>query len=387
MTTESSLRIVVSGLLAQYPLGGVAWDYAQYLIGLRRLGHDVYYVEDTGLWPYNPIEDGVSENCDFNVAYLASLMDRFELRDRWAYRFPWHAQWYGMADVVREAVISSADMVLNLSGSLAAPEEYRRGATLVYVDSDPVFTQVKLLRGQDDFRALIDAHDVHFSFGERVREAGFDTGHDWRPTRQPVVLTEWSTGAEAHGPYRTVMNWTSFKPLVWNGRTFGQKDEELRRFVELPEQLPVRLELAIASGKTSHPPVDLLRRHGWRVVDPADVCPDLDSYRAFLQGARAEWSVAKHGYVAGHAGWFSCRSACFLAAGRPVVVEDTGLTGILPIGEGLLTFSSFDEAVAAIEECERAYARHSEAAAAIADEYFDAGRVLTSLLDAVNDHA
>lgn len=384
--SESRLRIVVSGLLAQYPLGGVTWDYLQYIVGLDRLGHDVYYLEDTGQWPYNPAEDGVSKGCEANVAHLAGLMERFGLGDRWAYRFAWQDQWFGLPEVRRREVIRSADLILNVSGVMREPAELDHRGVLAYVDSDPVFTQVKLARGQRDFRAVVDAHDVHFTFGEALGTAAPpvevpDTGHRWLPTRQPVLLDEWAHAEPDVGRYTTVMNWSSYNDVRYAGRQYGQKDVEFRRFVDLPSRAPVSLEIAMASGKNARAPYDLLRHRGWRIADPAEVCPDLDSYRRYVQTSRGEWSVAKNGYVQGRSGWFSCRSACYLAAGRPVVAQDTGFGRVIPVGAGLFSFETGEDALAALEEVEADYARHSLAARDIAAEYFGAGRVLGTLVE------
>ncbi len=379
---NSSLRIVVTGLIAQYPLGGVAWDYVQYVLGLRRLGHDVYYLEDTGQWPYNPIEGGVAKDCSFNVGYLASVMDRFDLSDRWAYRFPWQSQWFGLSDAKRAQLIESADLLINVSGTLANPEEYRRVRRLVYIDSDPVFTQLKLARGQLDFCRIIDSHDVHFSFGECPSQATPQTVHYWRPTRQPIVLSEWRASTPHRDAFTTVMNWTSYKPIRYAGKTYGQKDIEFERFLDLPAHAPgAVLEIAVNAGKTRRTPRDRLRRRGWRVVDPDRVCPDLESYRAYIENSKAEWSVAKNGYVVGRSGWFSCRSACYLAAGRPVVVQDTGFGCVLPVGEGVLAFTDMKEAVEAIGGVQADYRRHAKAARAVAEEYFDSRKVLSKLVD------
>ena len=144
----SKLKIIVTGMIGQYPLGGVSWDYIQYVAGLKLLGHDVYYVEDTGQYPFNPLEGGIAKECDFNVRYLQEVMGRFGMEERWAYHFPWKSQWYGLADNNREEVICSADILINVSGSLAYPEKYRHIPCLVYIDSDPVFTQAKLAKGQ-----------------------------------------------------------------------------------------------------------------------------------------------------------------------------------------------------------------------------------------------
>jgi hypothetical protein len=378
----SNLRIIVTGLIAQYPLGGVTWDYFQYVLGLAQLGHEVYYLEDTGQWPYNPVEGGVAKDCAFNVEHLAGLMSRFGLAEQWAYRFPWQSQWFGLSEAKRREVIQSADLLINVSGTLERPEEYRRVRRLAYIDSDPVFTQVKLARGQLDFRKWIDLHDVQFSFGECLSPAVPDTGHQWRPTRQPIVLSEWHPEMPQREVFTTVMNWTSYKPVVYGNQSYGQKDVEFMRFRELPSLVtPTALEIAVNAGKTRRTPRQLLAHKGWRVVDPADVCPDLDTYRQYIESSKAEWSVAKNGYVLGQPGWFSCRSACYLAAGRPVVVQDTGFSAVLPVGEGLLAFSTVEEAVAAIKEIEANYARHAKAARALAVEYFDAAKVLTWLID------
>lgn len=379
---SSRLRIIVTGLIGQYPLGGVTWDYLQYLLGLEQLGHEVYYFEDTGTWPFNPISGGLAEDCDFTVAYLAGIMRRFGFHDRWAYRFPWQDQWFGLAERERHAVVNSADLLINVSGSLERPADYRHVGRLAYIDTDPLFTQVKLAQGQTYFRAQVDAHDRHFSFGERLSAVVPDTGHNWRPTRQPIVLSQWPVARQSpRDVMTTVMNWTSYKPVEYGGQTFGQKDVEFSRFIDLPALVaPVELELAVNAGKVRATPRALLARKGWRVVDPLEVCPDIDRYRDYVASSKAEWSVAKHAYVAGRTGWFSCRSACYLASGRPVIVQDTGFSAVLPTGEGLMPFSTPEESVSAIQGVVASYARHAAAARGLAESYFDANTVLGTLL-------
>ena len=165
---SSKLRVIVTGLIGQYPLGGVTWDYLQYVLGLRDLGHDVFYFEDTGQWPYAPDTDGVGKNCDYTVRYLTDLFSRFELANRWAYRFPWQSQWFGMSDESRREVVETADLLINVSGTLERPAEYRTAKCLAYIDSDPAFTQVKLASGHQYLRDLLDLHDVLFTFGESI---------------------------------------------------------------------------------------------------------------------------------------------------------------------------------------------------------------------------
>jgi hypothetical protein len=170
--------------------------------------------------------------------------------------------------------------------------------------------------------------------------------------------------------------------VVYNNQSYGQKDVEFRRFCDLPGLVaPMELEIAVNTGKTRRTPRALLAHRGWRVVDPEAVCGDFDSYQRYVETSRAEWSVAKNGYVVGQPGWFSCRSACYLAAGRPVVVQDTGFGSVLPVGEGLLSFRTLDQAVAAIKDIDARYAHHAEAARAIAETYFDADKVLAQLIE------
>jgi hypothetical protein len=231
---SSRLRIIVTGLIAQHPgLGGVTWDYLQYPLGLAQLGHDTYYFEDSGEWPYatpgrRPGREWIVRDADRNIAHLASVMKRFDLGDRWAYRDPIRRRWFGLSPRRRREVIDSADLVINVSGTLARPWELRNRAKLVYVDSDPVFTQVKLglPQGQRRFRKRLEAHDVWFSFGERLAKTPFGAGRRWRPTRQPIVRSEWETATIPRPVYSSVMSWTSYKPLRARGQTFGQKDRE-----------------------------------------------------------------------------------------------------------------------------------------------------------------
>jgi hypothetical protein len=377
----NSLRVIVSGLIAQYPLGGVAWDYVQYAAGLQRLGHDVFYFEDTGQWPFNPLEGGVSKGCEFNVRYLKNVMERFGLKDRWAYRFPWESRWFGLPEEERTDILRTADLLINVSGTLDRPEEYRQIPLLVYIDSDPVFTQIKLAKGQPGLKRLLDLHDVHFSFGETVHERWPADPVDWIPTRQPVLLEEWFTEQSPREVFTTVMNWTSYKPIEHEGRKYGQKDVEFMKFIDLPSTVDQVLEIAVNAGKIHSTPNDLLSHRGWQVVDPDVVCPDVDSYRNYITRSAAEWSVAKNGYVEGTPGWFSCRSACYLAAGRPVVVQDTSFGKILPTGEGLLSFRTVEEAAEGIRKVAADYGRHARAARDIASAYFDARSVLERMLE------
>ena len=309
-------------------------------------------------------------------------MDRYGLNGRWAYRFPWQSQWFGLSDTTRREVIRSSDLLINVSGTLANLHEYRAIPRMIFIDSDPVFTQIKLRRGQHDFRKMVDAHDAHFSFGECLEGNSLSTGHCWWPTRQPIVLSEWKPSPTRRNVFTTVMNWTSYKPVEYEGKTYGQKDVEFMRFIDLPSCVnPAELEIAVNAGKTRRTPRSLLRRKEWLVADPDRVCPDMTSYRDYIASSYGEWSVAKNGYVEGRSGWFSCRSACYLAAGRPVVVQDTGFPDVIPTGVGILPFRTVEEAADGIREVTSDYARHSKAAREIAEACFDSDTVLGKLVE------
>lgn len=386
---NSRLKIIVTGLIAQYPMGGVTWDYLQYVLGLSRLGHDVYYLEDTGFWPYNPSSGGLSDDgCRYNVDYLNSVMMQFDLQDKWMYRHDHTDQWYGMTNHARQDIINSADLLLNVSGCLAYPEHYKSVDRLVFIDSDPVFTQVKLLLGYQSFREQIDQHDVLYSFAENPQHKIPDSGDYWLPTRQPIVLDEWHPVSNQRDTFTTVMNWTSYDSLVFNNEEYGQKDKEFEQYLYLPDSLPEGiLELAVNDGKTTRTPKERLQAAGWTLVSPRDVCGDMHSYRNYIRRSGAEWSVAKHGYVKGKSGWFSCRSACYLASARPVVVQDTGFTSIIPTGEGVIAFNNFDEALAGIESVRSKPDLHSDAARAIAETFFDSAKVLPALIESAMNYS
>jgi hypothetical protein len=386
------LRIIVGGFLGLLPAGGVAWDYVQYPAGFAALGHDVYYVEDTRLWPIYQSPDGGGADCSPNVAHLAAVMSAFGLDGRWAYRDEASGACFGLTEGGWREVCRTADVFLNLSCSTPLREEYRTIPARALVDTDPMFTQIQYV-SQDGFtpgapamRELVAGHTHHFTFGENVGAADCsvpECGVTWQPTRQPVCLDRWrpASPASADAPFTTVMNWASGKPLCVNGETWGQKDVEFGRILRLPREVPEVL-LAVAVGRTGGGPVpaEEITGAGWRVLDPNVCCPDWASYRDFIGRSRGEFSVAKETYVKARTGWFSCRSACYLAAGRPVVTQETGWSRFLPTGRGLFAFDGLGDAAEALRAAARDPVGQGRAARAIAEEFFDSRRVLNDLL-------
>ena len=387
------MRIVVTGLLGQYAFGGVTWDYIQYLLGFRGLGHDVWYLEDSGAWPYDPIRQTVSEDCSYNVNYLRGMMTEFGFGDRWIYRNGADGKFHGAGETAARDLIKNGDVLVNVS-SAGWLRDYDFGVKhQMFIDGDPMFCQVGLLDPKKaDYAARVRAHDSHFTFGLNMGRPGClapETGIRWKRTVQPIALDHWpvqddanaaAQGSIAPARFTTVMNWASYAPIEWQGKLYGQKDLEFERFKMLPKHTPQRLEMAMGQGIGSKRPTEELRSLGWTIHEAGEVLSDHRSYHEFLRTSKAEWSVAKHGYVAGRTGWISCRTACYLALGRPAVVQETGWSEYIPSGDGLLAFSTLEEAVDAIADINDHYAEHQAAARALAQQFFEAKKVCADLL-------
>ncbi len=386
------MKVVVTGLIATYPLGGVAWDYLAYVRGLRDLGCDVLYLEDTGQWLYDPRKATFTSDASFHARYLARALERCgcAMSRRWSLRDPL-GRYHGMD---RQQVIEfceQADLFLNVSGSCWLREEYRGARCLAYVDTDPGYTQAKL-QAVEEGRAseeqefsvgLIRAHHRFFTLGANLGSADCEIptgGLDWQPTRPPIVLAHWPrTFTPRARRYTTVMSWKiDVRPPTLNGKAYGGKDVEFARFVELPQRIPVRFEVAISGAA----PRAELRRHGWEISDGHRVSRTMGFYRSFIQRSRAEWSVAKNAYVDTRSGWFSTRTVSYLASGKPAIVQDTGFSRFYPTGEGLFAFSTVDDVRAAIDKIESRYRHHCLAARSLAETYFDARTVLRDILQA-----
>jgi len=379
------VRIVVTGLLGQYAFGGVTWDYIQYLLGFQSLGHEVWYLEDSGAWPYDPVRQTISEDCSYNVKYLDGMMTEFGFGDRWIYRNGADGKFHGAGEMAARDLIKNGDLLVNVS-SAGWLRDYDFGVKhQMFIDGDPMFCQVGLLDPKNaEYAARVRAHDSHFTFGLNVGGPGClapDTGIRWRKTVQPIALDRWPVqDDEGLDRFTTVMNWASYAPVEWQGKKFGQKDLEFEKFKTLPASTPQPLVMAMGQGVGSKRPTEELRALGWTILEAGDVLPDHRSYHEFLRTSKAEWSIAKHGYVEARTGWFSCRTACYLALGRPAVVQETGWSDFIPSGEGLIAFSTLDEAAVAIADINDHYAEHQAAARALAEQYFEAKKVCNDLL-------
>ncbi|HLJ93171.1 MAG TPA: hypothetical protein VKU02_08270 [Gemmataceae bacterium] len=377
------LRIIVLGYMVRGPLGGLAWHHLQFVMGLARLGHCVHFLEDSDDYPscYDPIHDVTDKDPAYGLQFAGNVFERAGLADCWAYHDAHSGQWLGPSAVAALDRCADADLLLNLSGINPLRPWFLEIPVRVLVDTDPVFTQLRHLTNPCAHE-IARLHTAFFSFGENVQRDGCGIpvdGLPWLPTRQPVVLDAWPvTPPRPHGRFTTIMQWDSYPAREYNGVRYGMKSESFRPYTDLPSRAGRCLELALGSPTA---PLSRLRRRGWHIRDPRRPSRDPWSYQRYIQRSKAEFSVAKHGYVISRSGWFSERSAGYLASGRPIVVEDTGFTDWLPSGAGVLSFHTPDEALAGIEAVNGRYAFHCRAAREIAEAHFDARTVLTRLLE------
>ena len=373
-----ALKIVCSGYIVRYPLGGLCWHHFQYLIGLHRLGHKVTFFEHYG-WDnscYDPAQNVMTGDPAYGIEFLMRLFRQYGLETRWCY-IAEDGKTFGLPRAELAEACAESDLYFNLSNINWIPEleSCRRR---ILVDTDPVFTQI----GAHGMGGSFSDYTARFTYGENVGQPGCDmptAGMQWLPTRQPVVLDLWPvTPGSLDSHFTTVMNWSPLGDRYFEGKFYGQKDHEFQSLFSFPLQARVPMELAV---KVPDDVRTRLTEGGWRIVNPKEVTRDPWVYQQYLRASRAEFSVAKHGYVVTRSGWFSERSAAYLASGRPVVIQDTGFTKWLPSGDGVIPFKNADEAAAGIGEVNRRYESHCGAARQIAEEYFDSGKVLPKLVD------
>jgi hypothetical protein len=380
----SRLRIAVLGYVVRGPIGGMAWHHLQYVLGLSKLGHDVRFIEDSDDYPscYDPERGVVDEDPSYGLRFAEAAFGRLGLAGCWAYHDAHAGRWHGPAADTILHWLTRADLLLNVSGVNPLRPWLLAVPARAFIDTDPAFVQIRHLT-DPAARALAQAHTAFFTFGENIPGSSStvpDDGLPWRATRQPIVLDTWPvTPGPAGARFTTVMQWDSYPAREFGGRRFGMKSDSFGPFLDLPAQVGPVFELAVGSARA---PRDLLRNHGWALRDPLEVTRDPWTYQEYLRTSKAEFGIAKHGYVVSHSGWFSERSACYLACGRPVLVQDTGFTDWLSAAGGVIAFGTPEEAVAGVEEINRRYDFHCQEARAVAAAYFAATIVLPALLQA-----
>jgi hypothetical protein len=374
--------IVVAGSIAQRPRnGGHTWVFLQYLLGFRRLGWKVLFLDR--LEPEMCVDaEGRPTDAEhsINIAYLDHVFGAFDLGDRYAV-FHDGGSTIGLSrnQVLEE--VAQAALVLNFNGFFEDEEVLARAGLRVYFDIDPGFAHMWRALGLHD---AFQGHDAYVTVGENIGrpESTIPTGGvDWITTPQPVVLEHWPPAPGVGRAFTSVGSWRGpFGPIEYEGVTYGLRAHEFRKFAELPRRVTQPLEIALDIDDADARDVELLRSGGWRLRDPREVAADPWRYRAYVQSSSAELMVAKNMYVESRSGWFSDRSICYLASGRPVLAQDTGFSNYYPVGRGLLAFTTIEEAAEGIELVAADYDAQSRAAREVAEEHFESNRVLERLL-------
>ena len=380
----------------------MAWMNMQIVAGLRLLGHDAWYFETTSTWPYDPIRETRVCDSEYAVAYLSRVATKFGLADRWAYRRSYlDKEWFGPSRQTAEEILASADAVLNVAGTSRFAEEGLKTGPLIYFGTDPVYHELGYAAGDEKSVEIINEHDASVTYGENIGLDGCSIPplpHLKARTRQPILLDCWKPDAHSRAVYTTVGNWKQDgRDVVYGGETYlWSKHHEFLKYIDLPLRIESQLELAtnIADPSTiRHGAEDvvktmgmeggasaLLVENGWHLVSASEFSRDPWPYRDYIERSRGEFTVGRDLNVRLGSGWFSERSACYLAAGKPVITQDTGFGTVLPTGEGLFAFNTMDGILSAFESIEADYDRHSRTARAIAHDYFKAETVLAKLL-------
>jgi hypothetical protein len=378
--------IVVSGALANKAgNGGEAWVRLNWLLGFKQLGFRVYFLEEINR---QTCVDSSGHVCPFtdsvNLAYFKEVTRRFALADRSALIYQRGEQIHGLSREELFDLSQTADLLVNISGHLCSEAFFDRFRRKAYVDIDPGFTQFWQAAGNPGSR--LAGHDVYFTIGENIGQPDCaipSLGIDWKPMRPPVVLEEWPlVRSQGQTGFTTVASWRGPYGLVQYGnRTYGLKVHEFRKFLELPKRSDQRFEIALSIHPADHKDRQALLSKDWHLEDPQRVAGNPDSFRQYIQKSVAEFSVAQGIYVETSSGWFSDRTACYLASGKPVLVQDTGCSRNLPVGQGMLVFRTLDEAVAGAERIKADYQNHCWAARRLAEDYFTSARVLGRFLE------
>jgi GT2 family glycosyltransferase len=374
--------IVLLGMASKKPVAGVVWQTVHYLVGFERLGYDVYYVEAHASTPTTLMRSPDDDSSALAAAFIERMMNRFGLSGRWAFH-ALHAdgRCYGMSLQALRRLYRSADLVVNLHGSTTPLPDHAASGRLVYLETDPVSRQVELFESNRDTVEFLEPHVAFFTFAENYGRPGCGLPvtdlFEFRPTRQPVVLDFWAReGPPPQGDFRTIGSWhQDWGNIRFRDDFYGwSRHVEFVKFLDLPLMTGQGFEPAFAKGG------EPLQQKGWKVRDALSFSYDIDAYRAFVHGSRGEFSVAKDQNVRLRSGWFSDRSATFLASGLPVVAQDTAFDCVLPTGEGLFAFLKPEEAADAIGRIDAEPERHGRGALDIAREYFSHEVVLGQLL-------
>lgn len=380
--------IIVLGLLGQFPMSGIAWQLIHHLLGFQQLGFDVYYVEETGSPPYDPRLKSLVDDCTYSLHCIAETLGQCGFANAWAYHDQLTGQWFGLSEQRLWNLFAQAVCVVNLCGA-SHPEglTFRPRGTFVYLETDPVLFQIRLAQGDPEAYRFLAAHDAHVTYGENLGAVDCPIPlpyFHWKKTRPPVVVDCWPFRLDefehARSRFTTVATWHNRgKDVCFRGETYHwSKHRNFLALVDLPRRTSQSLELAVEIDNTGM--LAEFQRRGWILTNPLTVSQDLQVYQDYICDSRGELTPAKELVALTNSGWFSDRSVCYLAAGRPVVTQETGFSKFVPVGRGLFAFSTPNEAAAALDAINRDYPAHARAAREIAREYFDARKVLGKML-------
>lgn len=377
-------NITIAGSFAQKPLqGGHSWVLLQYILGFKQLGWNVLFIDR--LTPQMCFDaQGVAclPEQSVNWQVFRNVMHHFGLQDQFTLLTADGEEYMGVQH--RQVIhhVRNSAFLLNIMGFLDDEDLLGEVSHRVFLDIDPGFGQMWASLGLAD---LFRDHHDHVTIGEHIGEAGCGVptcGLSWITTPQPIVLSEWPAAFSGNCDSMTsIMSWRgAYGPVEFQGHTYGLRAHEFRRFLQLPVLTGQRFQLALNIHPDDAKDLGRLERHHWEIVDPIELAGSPWAYRTFIQESAAEFMIAKNMYVDTRSGWFSDRSICYLASGKPVVAQDTGLESLYPTGEGLLLFNTPEEAVDAVKELQADYPRHARAARTIAEDYFESGKVLGALL-------
>ena len=382
-------KIIAMGFMGQMPIAGVVWQHIHYIVGLQRLGHEVYYIEDTLNPSYNPETFEWGTDLTYAAKTLRELAEKHGFQDRWCFcqrQLP-DQPTAGLSKQRMLELYRDADAIVNICGAQEFNDDILQNRRILYVESDPGIEQIRVDQGKPKTLPYLQRHHALFTFGELIGSEFFPVplhGLNWMPTRQPVVTDLWKTESQPDSAalFTSIANWntTGTKDVEWRGSMYlWSKSLEFLKFVEAPLISGEEFELAttIKDRETQ----EIFRKNRWRFSSPVEISINFDQYREYIQASKGEYTVAKDVYARLNTGWFSDRTACYLAAGRPVITQETGFTKIYGGEKGLLAFRTADEIKEHVRAINADYKAHSRAAFEIAAEYFEATKVLASLLD------
>jgi hypothetical protein len=386
MNIRKPKKIVILGMMTKIPVAGHVWLIAHYMVGLRRLGFDPYYVEAHARTPSMLMTSDADDSSALAAEFIAGVLRRFDLSDNWAFHALHHdGRCYGLSESQLKRLYQSAEMIINLHGGTVALPEHYATDRLIYLETDPVELEIELYNQDEKTLEFCRPHKAFFTWGLNYNNPDcrvpLPTEFPFRHTRPPVICDMWDSGAPGGPAFTTVGNWQQpYHDVVFNGETYHwSKHYEYLKFLDLPQRRPDQ-PFALALSSYEEADKQMLEAKGWRVTHAMDISKDLDAYRCFLQQSRGEFTVAKDQNIRLRSGWFSERSAQYLAAGRPVITQETGFSYALPTGRGLFAFSTMDEILAAVDAVNSNYKLHCRAAAEIAREYFNYDKVLGQLM-------